>query len=678
MQETKFELKEFRIAGILDELSCYCFPYECKFLDLDVSNWKEKLEEFQPQLLFVESAWHGVSNHWYKKVYNISDEILGILNWCRRNNVPTVFWNKEDPVHVDTFLGVASQFDWVYTTDMDCIPLYKRLLGHDRVGVLPFAVCTQKFNPIEKYKRQEKCCFAGGYYALQKERCEDFENIYDVCQEIVGFDIYDRNVYPGNPDYEFPEKYRGDIVGSLPMDKIDIAYKGYQYGITMNTVKYSSTMEARRIFELLACNTISISNPCQAIQNLFGDLVLIYKNDQDLKDRLEQLERVPEYKQKFMLKALRKVMTQHTYAERLYKVIEDVFGETKRRTAKVCAFAVVKTESELTAIRRNFARQNYPADFCIIVPECLKNIECEYTIISETAMTSITELCDAEYYCYFDAHNYYGKNYIVDLIIATQYTVCPVIGKAGYIKRSKETYIIENRNNSYSLVEQVMADRCMVSKLIASKEYNEMSNLTEKIICGYVCTSIDIYNFCENEEAPYCEIADDIEVNEGYSIDEIYNRASSLKEEFYSIQKTFSGYEFVNQLPLNPNKLKMHDFKNGWCGIYSVFETGRLEQKISEDFSVSEYSIDGILRSYVNAKFKGKVDVRIKFCDEAGNIVKTIYNNKGLNLRCQIPENAKTFYYTLFIEEKAVILFKEIVLNAMPKNGIEMSNIGEA
>lgn len=672
MQQKNFLLKEFRVAGILDELSCFCFPYECKFLNLDTNGWEKELEAFQPQLLFVESVWHGISNHWYKKLYNMSDEIRGIIHWCRRNNVPTVFWNKEDPVHVDTFLGIAAEFDWVYTTDMDCIPLYKRLLGHNRVGVLPFAVCTQKFNPIEKYDRKEKCCFAGGYYAHQKERCEDFENIYDVCQEIVGFDIYDRNVYPGNPDYEFPEKYRGDIVGSLPMDKIDIAYKGYQYGITMNTVKYSSTMEARRIFELLACNTISISNPCQAIQNLFGDLVLIYKNDEDLKKRLEQLENIPEYKHKFMLKALRKVMAEHTYAERMYKVIEDVFGESKKPFSKVCVFSYVKTEAELEVVKRNYARQEYVADFYIIVPEELKGLDCIYTVVSQNDISNITNLCDADYYCYFDAHNYYGKNYIVDMMLATQYTVSPVIGKAGYIRRFRDAYYVENRSCAYSLVEQLKADRCMVTKLIANHEYDNISNLADCVISGYVCTSIDIYNFCENEDSSYCDMADDIDVNEGYSINEIYDRASSLTEEFYSIQKQFTGTEFVNQVSCDSKKIKKHDFGNGCSGLYTVYETGKLELQLSEEFLVSEYSVEGILRSYVNAKFKGKADVRIKFCDDNGTVIKTIYNNMGLNLRCQIPENAKTFYYSLFTEDRATVLFKEIVINAMPKNGMKM------
>lgn len=146
-------------------------------------------------------------------------------------------------------------------------------------------------------------------------------------------------MYPGNPDYTFPDKYKESIVGSLPMNKIDIAYKGYECGITMNTVKRSSTMEARRIYELLACNTISMSNPCSAIKNMFGDLVIVWEDENQFREELEKIKNTPNYKEKLTLAALRKVMLQHTYEERLAKICEDALGWEKEKSRKdMCIF----------------------------------------------------------------------------------------------------------------------------------------------------------------------------------------------------------------------------------------------------------------------------------------------------------------------------------------------------
>ncbi len=126
------------------------------------------------------------------------------------------------------------------------------MLKHNRVRGAAFAVSPYSFNPLEKYGENEKLVLQGDGMHYRKNGVKILIKYLIWRAEISGVDIYDRNVYPGILIMNFRKKYKGNIVGSLPMNKIDIAYKGYMYGITMNTVKYSSTMEARRIFELMA------------------------------------------------------------------------------------------------------------------------------------------------------------------------------------------------------------------------------------------------------------------------------------------------------------------------------------------------------------------------------------------------------------------------------------------
>ena len=74
--------------------------------------------------------------------------LVELVDWCREHGVPTVFWNKEDPVHYDDFLDTARLFDHVWTTDVERLDDYRRDLGHDRVGVLPFAAQPAVHNPV--------------------------------------------------------------------------------------------------------------------------------------------------------------------------------------------------------------------------------------------------------------------------------------------------------------------------------------------------------------------------------------------------------------------------------------------------------------------------------------------------------------------------------------------------
>lgn len=673
---TSHNLKELRVAGILDELSCFCFPYECKFLELDIVNYIERMEEFKPQLLFIESAWHGLKNHWYTKVYNLSIEIREILIWCREHKVPTVFWNKEDPVHFDTFFGVASWFDWVYTTDMDCVPLYKRLLKHNRVGVLPFATSPYSFNPIEKYERKPKSCFAGGWYALQPERCVDFEKIFDLCSEILGIDIYDRNVYPGNPDYTFPDKYKESIVGSLPMNKIDIAYKGYECGITMNTVKRSSTMEARRIYELLACNTISMSNPCSAIKNMFGDLVIVWEDENQFREELEKIKNTPNYKEKLTLAALRKVMLQHTYEERLAKICEDALGwEKEKKAEKICVFSVVGSAGEVNRVLRNWKRQKHLSELILILKETekiseIENIRC----IDLKEYDSIVSVIDADWYCYFSTDNYYGENYLTDYIVATKYSSAPIIGKGSYFKNISGTYLLEKRQISYSEIDSIKCDRCMVKKHIAQYCYNCGSDLEKESIQGFEALSIDFFNFCEGEHGAECKIVEDIKFNEGHSMNEIYNICRQLpNQKYFTMQEQMSGKEFL----LNA----VWDFQNVWhcefpeecIGIYALENDGRkIYMQATSEYKIDKYAQDGYIRIFLDGTVRGEVQFRLSLLDEKGKIVRNIWHKIGMYLRCPVPDNAVSFYYTLVMEEHSSALLREVVINAFPGTNIGM------
>jgi len=234
-----------RVAGIMDEFTTASYVPECIYLPLSPDSACQQLQEFQPEFVFVESAWHGNDGEWNKMVSTVSEPLEKMLAWCRDNGVPSIFWNKEDPVHFDSFLAAAKLCDFVFTTDIDCIPAYKYALGHDRVFFLPFAAQPQVHNPIATMPRKDTFNFAGSYYLRYPERQRDIAAIIETVKQFRPVEIYDRNHGKDHPHYKFPDEYRSMILGSLPFSEIDRAYKGYRYGINMNTIKQSQTMFAR-------------------------------------------------------------------------------------------------------------------------------------------------------------------------------------------------------------------------------------------------------------------------------------------------------------------------------------------------------------------------------------------------------------------------------------------------
>ena len=178
---------------------------------------------------------------------------MGIIDWCRRNDVPTIFWNKEDPIHFNTFLSAAASFDFVFTTDLDRIHRYKTTLGHDRVFLLPFANQPRLFNPMEIGERIDAFCFAGAYYVRYPERARDLRGMVLELTKLRPFLIYDRNHGADDPNYAFPPEFEPFILGHLPFDRVDRAYKGYRYAVNLNSVTQSQTMCARREIGRASC-----------------------------------------------------------------------------------------------------------------------------------------------------------------------------------------------------------------------------------------------------------------------------------------------------------------------------------------------------------------------------------------------------------------------------------------
>ena len=431
-------ISSLRVAAVMDEFTHHSFVPECDLLPLRPGQWREQVDAFMPEIVFIESAWRGSEGLWSLKVSNPSEEIMGLIAWARRQGVPTLFWNKEDPVHFGGFQHLAKAVDHVFTTDIDCIARYKREIGHDRVYLLPFAAQPATHNPIETFPREAGYCFAGSYYLKYPERQRDFRALLDVVRDLGPVEIFDRNYEKPHPHYEFPPEYRPYVVGSLPFEQIDRAYKGYRFGINMNTIKQSQTMFARRVFELLASNTVVVSNFSRGVRLLFGDLVICSDAPDEIRRRLAPLDD-DLFWRKFRLAGLRKVMTQHTYAHRLAYVVDKLGGgrSSAQPGASLCAVAFPRDAGEADRLLDGWRRQSLPgASLCLVgshVPAALAGGQVE--VIPDVASLAASQrYARARWIAPLSANDHHGAHYLADLLLATRFGRPSAVGKAAHYR----------------------------------------------------------------------------------------------------------------------------------------------------------------------------------------------------------------------------------------------------
>ena len=538
--------RKLNIACIMDEFTFGSFQPEAILHQLTPGNWRTELEVSNPDMLFIESAWRGKDELWGDKVGHTSAELQGIVEWCSAKKIPTVFWCKEDPIHFETFLSTAKLFDYVFTTDIDCIHRYKAALGHARVYLLPFACQPATNNPVETYQRKDAFCFAGAYYVRYPERTRD---LGDFVMELPAFrplEIYDRNYGKNDPNYQFPVEYKQYIVGTLPFDQIDKAYKGYQYAINLNSIKQSQSMFARRVFELLASNTITISNFSRGLRLLFGDLVITTDSGNEIVRRLNQVADNEEHSRKLRLAALRKVMSEHTYAQRLAYIVSKVSGKALEQSLPhIAVLAHAGSHIELGAIQRNYQRQRYAnSSLYVVVGDGMtppvSNDARVHSLNSEQAKSIDVDGLDSrvDLVAGMMAEDYYGPNYLEDIALATRYTQAELIGKAARYAWEGGGFQLKQPDEAYHQVQCLPARAAAIRRqAIAKKNVLEwVEALGTNQLQADHGLAIDEFNYCEQgaaaDSALVREKVDDLPgLNTGISIDNLLERAERIAPE---------------------------------------------------------------------------------------------------------------------------------------------------
>ncbi|MBZ9622592.1 glycosyltransferase [Clostridium sp. FP2] len=457
-----------KVACILDDFSYHCLKYECDLIVLDTDDWPEILLTERPSLLLVESAWTGINRKWSGKVQNINytkDSILkNITDSCKKLLIPTVFWNKEDPYHFDEFLEASKLFDYIFTTDENCIKKYKEILTHDQVYELPFAAQVKIHNPINREQKElGNVAFAGAYYNIG--HLDRNKNMKYLLEPALNYNlhIYDRNytynILYSYDHFRFPEIYLPFIKGYVPYEKITDLYKKYSIFLNVNSVNDSPTMFSRRVFELLACGTNVISSYSLGIEKMFPEVVKLSRMKEDTLKYLEILTKNKEERDRLSLLGEREVFNHHTYTLRLETILDKIAVNYKKHvTLGVSIITYTNKENNMDLIFENYERQLYENKELIIILNndninltSWQNKSKSYTNVKIFQIEEIKSLVQClnygvensnlEYIAIFN-DDYYGKNYLSDTMNTFKYCNADIVGKYSHYAYSETNQLL--------------------------------------------------------------------------------------------------------------------------------------------------------------------------------------------------------------------------------------------
>ena len=317
-----------KVALLSDELTRSCLAPECTVIDVPASGFARLLRERRPDMLLVESAWHGLDSTWKYKIASYPGYMLRsnrrlrkLVKVARDLRIPTVFWNKEDGVHFDRFIASARLFDHVFTVDENCVPRYRAIVDPaTTVGVLPFPVQPRHHNFTGFNFRTHDANFVGSYstHIHDARRAWQHMAFSAVRESQMALTIYDRNSDRSSQIYRYPE-WDGMVVRpAVPHAQTAQIYKDHLISLNVNTVTDSPTMVSRRLVEILACGGIAVTSAACSVEAMFRDFCHVITAPEDARALFERLRHGPSSEDLDRAReGAAHVAQHHTWAQRL-------------------------------------------------------------------------------------------------------------------------------------------------------------------------------------------------------------------------------------------------------------------------------------------------------------------------------------------------------------------------
>lgn len=328
------EFGRLKVALVADSYTAHCMAVECRVRVLTPRNYREVIEEWRPDLVFVESAFHGADGSWR---YRLAKQprwlrlgppaaILALVACARDRGVPTVFWNKDDGAFFEDFIEVARAFDYIFTTDQDSVADYRRHLGAQvpvHTLTMPYQPAFHQFSGFH-FERNE-ACFTGSYYRrILSERRKFLDMVFDACAAArLSLNVYDRNRDRLSRHFEFafPRHPQLQVHGKVPYRRTADIYKQHVISVNVNSVTGSATMVSRRLLEILACGGIAVTNPSLAVERQFQDYCHVVTSAPQAKELFARLRGGPSARDLARAEAGAAYVRQHhTWSHRLRDV----------------------------------------------------------------------------------------------------------------------------------------------------------------------------------------------------------------------------------------------------------------------------------------------------------------------------------------------------------------------
>jgi glycosyltransferase involved in cell wall biosynthesis/spore maturation protein CgeB len=423
------------IMVIMDEFSTTALEPDANLIRPTPENWSKLLEEQEIDILLVESAWEGNDKSWHHKVGWYSEEemesLIDLTQTCRRRNIPTLFYNKEDPVHFNRFSKTSELFDHIFTTDINCISRYEELISPTIKSVQPIQFSAQpKYHHSydTTFASRNGIAFAGTYYSGKyPKRCERMDQLLDASHD-HDLIIYDRQSDGDNPQYVFPERFKNSIKPKIEYVTMLERHRQHLLFLNINSVESSPTMAARRIFEIPASGAGLVSGPGLAMQEIFGNIIPVVNSHEQSSKTIQKLLNHPEFIKYTIQRSSEVIRNGHLNYHRLDVMLLTASFKIDSKSRTEYSIHLLDTKNSLTKILLWLALQEYCENIIVLPNKPSTVSELALMTLLQSRGWNLTHTSSAQFtqaINIFDITNFdhNGVRFLRDILISSKESV---------------------------------------------------------------------------------------------------------------------------------------------------------------------------------------------------------------------------------------------------------------
>jgi hypothetical protein len=421
---------DHKIAFIGNDYTFQLLRHEADILLLTPDNWQLLLEFGEPELVLLESSFHTVTGDWdfqQSTAFDQNQVLVRLIDYCRKFDIPIVFWNTFSDSYAKYFEVFSSHFDRVYYADLRLATHYESV----RTDYLPPAIQPKYWNPMQVSERNNELLYDGIVDLL---RTNGIINALLAHLQETGLLIIDSCNSIFKKKCESLGPLKKSLVGSVQYIERQKFLNSSRFEIVVEGSADRIRLQQMAL-EAAACKTLVLNSGELDPADVRKGLIAEFKSEFDIVGFYNAIKNDDNLYAAFTLDAWRKVNSEHTIGHRLKKIFSDIGAcYCWQDYPLVSVISPTNRMHQLNQVLTQYDRQIYPHKELVVVINSRRDLPDDFkrriqnradVKILRVPEEKFTGFClkagyaQAEGVCCFkmDDDDYYGEHYISDMML---------------------------------------------------------------------------------------------------------------------------------------------------------------------------------------------------------------------------------------------------------------------